>query len=173
MNRKTAVALAAGVVVQAGLVAAYLAVEHGRRPDTPALQPVDPQPAPPLVLMDREGREQRLDAFRGRPVVLYFWASWCPACRGHLPEVVGEGRHAREAEVVAAGLDRDWALADRVAGGLDDVHLAGPGTADAWGLTQLPTVILVDAEGVIRARGPADRVSLADVLAVAASLSSR
>jgi thiol-disulfide isomerase/thioredoxin len=38
-----------------------------------------------LVFQDAEGREQRFDAFRGRGLVVNFWATWCPPCVAEMP----------------------------------------------------------------------------------------
>lgn len=45
------------------------------------------KPAPGFTLMDLEGREVSLGSFYGRPVVLYFWATWCHYCLEALPEL--------------------------------------------------------------------------------------
>ncbi len=43
--------------------------------------------APALSLEDLHGQRVSLDDFRGRPVLLNFWASWCPPCRLEMPEM--------------------------------------------------------------------------------------
>lgn len=45
----------------------------------------EPQPATGHVFLDPQGREMRLDAFRGRVAVVNLWAMWCPPCRLEMP----------------------------------------------------------------------------------------
>ncbi len=44
-------------------------------------------PAPDFTLNDVEGNPVSLSDFKGRKVVLQFWASWCPDCRAEVPEI--------------------------------------------------------------------------------------
>jgi thiol-disulfide isomerase/thioredoxin len=44
--------------------------------------------APSLVLRDINGRSIRLSDYRGKVVVLNFWATWCPPCRAEIPELI-------------------------------------------------------------------------------------
>jgi thiol-disulfide isomerase/thioredoxin len=43
--------------------------------------------APDFVVTDIHGVEQRLSSFRGKKVLLHFWASWCEPCMEELPEI--------------------------------------------------------------------------------------
>jgi hypothetical protein len=73
--------VAAGAIV--ALAAALAVPAHAASP-----APWRGGPTPPLVLKDLEGREVRLDAYRGRTVVENFWATWCAPCVEEMPSLM-------------------------------------------------------------------------------------
>ena len=64
-------------------------------------------PLPDLSLRDRAGTVQNLSAYRGKIVVLNFWATWCGPCREELPRLDELAREyaAKDVVFVAASID--------------------------------------------------------------------
>lgn len=107
--------------------------------------------APPLALETVDGQAVSLDPALGRPVLVHFFATWCPPC---IPEMAALDRLAARragqplvivtvsvAEVDAA-VRRFFAERPTALPVLMDRDRA---TARAWGVTSLPTSVLLDA----------------------------
>ncbi|HEU4726079.1 MAG TPA: TlpA disulfide reductase family protein [Candidatus Eisenbacteria bacterium] len=78
-------------------------------------RPEPGKPAPPFEVRTTDGRVLRNSDFLGRPLALYFWASWCPSCRGLAPQVedLYSRYHGRGFEIIGISYDDDsTALAD-------------------------------------------------------------
>jgi cytochrome c biogenesis protein CcmG/thiol:disulfide interchange protein DsbE len=112
--------------------------------------------APAIELRDLEDRPVSLAAYRGRPVIVHFWASWCIPCRTEFPiykQVRTE--HAADGLEVLAIIYRD--SAEAAAGfyrsqGADWPALVDPGgrVAAQWGVIGLPITYFVDRDGLVR-----------------------
>ena len=95
----------AGVAVCAALVAAIIAIDATTGHKSPAAPP-PPAPAFTLPSLRDPVQQVSLNAYRGRPVILNFFASWCTACRGETPLLARFYRTSR-GHVVIIGVDAD------------------------------------------------------------------
>ena len=89
----------------------------------------------------------------GRPTLLWFWAPWCPTCRGQIPQVEGIATdHAGELNVIGIGsLDSAEAIAG-FAGDVDDVVHLEDVDGELWkrfGVTEQSSFVLLDADGTV------------------------
>jgi cytochrome c biogenesis protein CcmG, thiol:disulfide interchange protein DsbE len=123
-----------------------------------SLLPQIGQPAPDFVtLTAADGRPVRLSDYRGKPVWLNFWGSWCPPCRAEMPELQAayERLHPRGLELLAVSLNEPAEDAARFAA-LNNATftiLSDPrreNTGAAYPIANFPTHILIDEEGIIR-----------------------
>src|SRR3712207_6087968 len=60
--------------------------------------------APDLALRDLRGRSVRLSDYRGKVVLLNFWATWCPPCRAEMPDLVKWQRRHRDKGLQVLGV---------------------------------------------------------------------
>ena len=123
------------------------AAAAARREDAP-----DVAPLPAFTLTDLEGRPVVREDLAGRPVLVEFWATWCPPCRGTLGWL-GElrRRHGDRLAILAVALESDEADVRRVASGTGAPLRWAMGTPDvarAFGdVSAMPTLLLFDAQG--------------------------
>ncbi len=98
-------------------------------------------------------RTIRLDEFRGVPVVLNFWASWCDPCRGEAGRLERAWQQSRRRGVLFLGLNQQDAREDagdflrQFAITFPQVRDPGKETAQAWGVTGIPETFFIDRRG--------------------------
>lgn len=111
------------------------------------------QPFPGIKMMDIDGRPVDTSTFAGQPLVVNFWATWCPPCRAEMPdlEIVHRGFGARGVKVLGLSIDddpnpvREFRL--RVGVTFPLLLDAGRALSSALGITSFPTTFLVARDG--------------------------
>jgi len=112
--------------------------------------PTLPDQAPPLVLQGLDGATIDLADLRGKPVVINFWATWCGPCRAEMPMLRTWAAGRDDVSFLAVSTDHDRRAVRRYASDWDlplPIVLADPTTQAAWGVSTLPTTVVVDAAG--------------------------
>jgi thiol-disulfide isomerase/thioredoxin len=109
-----------------------------------------------LALPDLQGRMHRLSDYRGKVVLLNFWASWCAPCRAEMPSIENLRRELRGKPftVLAVNVGEDARLARRFTEqadiGFTVLIDAEGGAARAWGARALPTTFIIGPDGRTR-----------------------
>lgn len=157
MNKKSIVALFVGVAA----VAAAGGYVFSQRETGAAIQSGHPVSAEALFqasLNDLDGKPQPLAQWRGKVMVVNFWATWCPPCRAEMPEFVKLQGKYQENGLIFVGIALDEK--DKVQAFADEIGVNYPvllGALEAVGLSRklgnrlggLPFTVIVDRSGRI------------------------
>ncbi len=127
------------------------------------------QPEPPadtavgalmqLEMKDAGGRTHRISEWKGKTVLLNFWATWCPPCVSEMPELVALQNElsAKNLQVIGIGIDspsniREFSEKHQITypllvGGLEGTELSRQFGNEAGGL---PFTVLIAPDGTVR-----------------------
>ncbi len=118
------------------------------------LQEVSGRPmAPDFSLPDLDGKKTSLSDFKGKIVIVNFWATWCPPCREEIPSMQRAWNILKDKDVMMLAVhiggneDKIWTF-------LNDFNVDFPVLIDArskvsrkWRTRGLPTTYIVDPQG--------------------------
>jgi len=143
--RRAVLALALSVILP--VAASALCVDVGK-------------PVPDVILPSIDGKSVSLNSFKGKIVLLAFWASWCPRCEEELTFL--QGVYKTSGDIVVLAINQESqnissAHVDRIRKALQEWKIDFPvlldRNLDAWNgfcINALPTSIILDGKGIVR-----------------------
>jgi len=172
MKRATIAAL-----IAAGAVAVYLlATPKSSGPDAPASADAEFEPAPVLTEPGLDGKPVNLSDFKGKVVLVDFWATWCDPCKEEIPELVKLQAKLKDKGFVILGvsMDEEGAAAVKKFTAKHPITYpvvlnSGERAPKGWTVPGLPTAYLIGRDGTVRKRwfGEKDMAELEQAVAAA------
>lgn len=113
--------------------------------------------APDFTLKDLTGKNISLSDYKGKVVLLEFWATWCPPCKASVPALVALNKKYGQRGFIVVGLsvDTDSDVSEKVRQFSAShnitypVLLADEATQKKYNITSIPTGILIGKDGYI------------------------
>lgn len=142
----------------------------GQSQSTPA-EKSQKMKAPDFTVYDKDGKEVRLSSLFGKPIVLNFWASWCPPCKGEMPHFNKVYADVKKDVIfmMVDMVDGQRETADKGKKYVEDQGFTFPvyfdtdqEAATVYGIASIPTTIFIDKDGYIvtGAQGAIDEETL-------------
>lgn len=164
MKNKVKLFVIIGILV--GVIAAFLT--YGRYTTTSGLDEKPPifvergsvsdnSPAPNFSLPDTSGNLVNLDDYRGKVVIINFWATWCVPCKEEMP-ILNNFSLENSENIVVLGINVGDSM-EEVKNFINEVKVTYPILIDLKGVVGItyhvigyPTTYFVDAAGIIRGK---------------------
>lgn len=112
--------------------------------------------APDFEFSSFDGKRQKLSDYRGRPVLVNFWASWCLPCRAEMPDIEAALQTYASQQFVAVGVNNGerYNVAQEFLGKIGAKFTAfaydsSATVAKKYSVQGMPTSYFIDAQGVI------------------------
>ena len=171
MNKNVLILLLALVVLIAGAAAAYNGLADKVELDNLATgetvpegtqAPVNENLAPDFTVYDLEGNAHKLSDFRGKPVIVNFWASWCGPCKSEMPDFQAKfEEYGEDIRFLMVNLtDGSQETVNSAQGYIDNQGYTFPvyfdtdySAAIAYGVSAIPATYFIDEQGVMVAYG--------------------
>ena len=162
LGRRSQVVVAAISLVVIVLAAAFVGMNSGwesigQGGINRTLLPKVGEPAPDFTTEDVFGNAVSLSQFKGQPVWLMFWGSWCPPCRAEFPDIQAAYARLEPEGLRMLGVSLRETPVDAAAyagrNGATFLVLSDPDESDtgaAYPILNFPTHIFIDKDGIVR-----------------------
>jgi peroxiredoxin len=113
--------------------------------------------APSFAATALDGSAVTLADYRGKVLVLNFWATWCPPCRAETPDMIRAFGKLGARDVAFLGIDTTETAPIvksfvELEGVPYRIALGKPETYNAYGVAYIPTTVVIDSNGIVRGR---------------------
>ncbi len=172
MNAKAKTGILVGVfaLLLVVTVAAYRTLSAKVQPQTIASsssqgesassEPSSSKPAAPdFTVQDASGKDVSFSEFRGKPVVLNFWASWCPPCKSEMPDYEKMYQEYSKKGISFVMINMTDGSRETVAGAQKFLKESGytfpayfdvkQSAAGAYGISAIPDSVFIDKNGTV------------------------
>ena len=149
MNLTKILAISLIALMQPALAADLPPLTHSLKAHSPR------EAAPALRLKDMDGKTVDLSAYKGKVVLINYWATWCPPCRREMPSIerLAQKIKSKDFVVLAVDVGEDADTVETFTSQLD-IPLSFPILLDtdskamqAWEVAGLPTTYFIDRQG--------------------------